>query len=221
MSSIICKSFNYKHIIWDWNGTLLNDAWLFVEIMNTILKQRNMSTITLKQYRQIFGFPVKDYYIKLGFDLEKEAFEKCGMEFIKEYEKRRYDADLFPEAIITLSKLNNMGVSHSILSAQHQSLLEDLINYYSIQEYFIQILGLNNHFAHSKTENGANWINNHTVEKEFILMIGDTDHDYEVAQAMGIDCILINNGHHSIDRLQKTGAIILQNLNHVSCFFNI
>ena len=63
-------------VIWDWNGTLLDDGWLFVEVMNSILRSRGMNTITLEKYREIFGFPVKDYYLKLGFDLEKEPFEK-------------------------------------------------------------------------------------------------------------------------------------------------
>ena len=48
----------YQHIIWDWNGTLLNDAWLFVDIMNGILKQHDMEMITIKKYRDIFGFPI-------------------------------------------------------------------------------------------------------------------------------------------------------------------
>ena len=43
----------YKHIIWDWNGTLLNDAWLFVDIMNNVLENHNMETITVKKYRNI------------------------------------------------------------------------------------------------------------------------------------------------------------------------
>ena len=55
--------------------------------MNSILQQRNMETITIEKYREIFGFPVKDYYIKLGFDLEKEPFEESGLEFIKKYEE--------------------------------------------------------------------------------------------------------------------------------------
>ncbi|SVD25320.1 uncharacterized protein METZ01_LOCUS378174, partial [marine metagenome] len=69
-------SSKYKHIIWDWNGTLLDDGWLFVDVMNSILRRRGMDTITLEKYREIFGFPVKDYYLKLGFDLEKEPFEE-------------------------------------------------------------------------------------------------------------------------------------------------
>ena len=76
------KHSQYKHIIWDWNGTLLDDAWLFVDIMNCVLKDRNMDTITLEKYRNIFRFPVEDFYRILGFDLKKESFLECGLEFI-------------------------------------------------------------------------------------------------------------------------------------------
>ena len=39
-----------KHIIWDWNGTLVNDAWLFVELMNEELGQRNLPHINIQKY---------------------------------------------------------------------------------------------------------------------------------------------------------------------------
>ena len=72
----------YKHIMWDWNGTLVDDAWLCVEIMNKSLEKRNLQTITVEDYRQVFKFPVKDYYVELGFDFQSEPFEVCGLEFI-------------------------------------------------------------------------------------------------------------------------------------------
>lgn len=211
----------FKHIIWDWNGTLLNDGWLFVDVMNIILKQREMNTITLEKYREIFGFPVKDYYTKLGFDLEKEPFEQSGMEFIKGYEKRRYEAQLYPQAVPLLTKLKTLGINHSILSAQHQTLLNDLTQYYNIHDYFIKIIGLDNHFAHSKVENGIRWVNKLNLNPQEILMIGDTDHDFEVAEAIGIDCLLISHGHHCTTRLQKTGAKVVHGLNDIFQLFDI
>ena len=77
------KPFNYKHIIWDWNGTLINDAWLFVDVMNKFLTQRKLKSINVNKYRDIFGFPIKKYYEKLGFNLSKEPFEKLGLIFIE------------------------------------------------------------------------------------------------------------------------------------------
>ena len=145
----------YKHIIWDWNGTLLDDAWLFVDIMNGVLKNHNMDTITVEKYRKIFGFPVEDYYIKLGFDLNKESFQKSGMEFISAYNKRRYEAELYPIAKTILSKLMSRDIQHSILSAQHQFLLDDLTKHYNIRKYFTEINGLNDYYAHSKIDKGT------------------------------------------------------------------
>ena len=180
-----------------------------------------METITLEKYREIFGFPVKDYYIKLGFDLEKEPFEECGLEFIKEYENRRYEAELYPETSFLLTKLRAAGISHSILSAQHQNLLDDLIQFYNIRHHFINIIGLNNHYARSKIDNGISWIKKLHIDSKKILMIGDTDHDFEAAKAMGVDCLLLSQGHHCPTRLEKTGAKVFQDLNDVGNFFQI
>ena len=178
-----------------------------------------MEMITLERYRKIFGFPVKDYYIKLGFDLEMEPFEECGLEFIKEYENRRYEAELYPEVSGLLTKLGAAGIRHSILSAQHQNLLDDLIQFYKIRHHFIKIIGLNNHYARSKIENGISWIKKLHLDSKKILMIGDTDHDFETAEAMGVDCFLLSQGHQSPQRLKKTGAKVFHDLNDISHFF--
>ena len=58
----------YKHILWDWNGTLLDDMWLCVESLNRILKKRERPPLDEKTYKETFSFPVKKYYETLGFD---------------------------------------------------------------------------------------------------------------------------------------------------------
>ena len=180
-----------------------------------------MKMISLEKYREIFTFPVKDYYLELGFDLEKEPFEISGLEFIKAYEKRKYDARLYPEVFFLLNELSKRGISHSILSAQHQALLNDLTQFYNIHDYFISIIGLDNHFAKSKIENGIEWMSRTNLNHQEILMIGDTNHDFEVARAIGIDCILLSHGHHCSSRLKKTGTLVFQNLMDVLSFFKI
>ena len=112
-----------------------------------------------------------------------------------------------------------MGINHSILSAQHQLLLDDLTQYYNISNHFIQVIGLDNHYAHSKMENGIRWVNRLKLNLQEILLIGDTDHDFEVAEVIGIDCLLLSHGHHSPARLQKTGATVVQRLNDVFQLF--
>jgi phosphoglycolate phosphatase len=199
----------YKHIIWDWNGTLIDDAWLCVEILNNILKKRGLNAITIDDYREHFTFPVRDYYIKLGFDFSVEPFEVCGMEFIHDFKNRKFEASLYTQMESILDKLTKIGISHSILSAQNQTLLDETVAHYQLQNKFEGVNGLDDHYAHSKVNIGIFWIETLNYDHKEVIMIGDTVHDYEVAQAMGTDCILISSGHNSRERLENTGVLVL------------
>ena len=44
------KTPQIKYVIWDWNGTLINDSWLFVELMNDELRLRRLPEITVEDY---------------------------------------------------------------------------------------------------------------------------------------------------------------------------
>ena len=63
---------------------------------------------------------------------------------------------------------------------------------YNISHLFTGLNGLSDHYAHSKVELGINWLSKLGFESQEVVMIGDTVHDLEVAQAMGTDCILIS-----------------------------
>ena len=206
----------YKHIIWDWNGTLINDAWLCVVIMNNILEKRGLDLITIDDYREQFTFPVRDYYIKLGFDFSVEPFEVCGMEFINDFKKRKFDAFLFTHIESVLDELSRIGITHSILSAQNKQILAETVAHYQIQNRFLGINGLDNYYAYSKVNIGKAWIARLSYNPAEVVMIGDTVHDFEVAQAMGTDCILISSGHNSRDRLEKMGVLVLDSPQEVT-----
>ena len=61
----------YKHILWDWNGTLLDDSWLCVEVLNDLLKEQGKDPISLKTYRNHFNFPVIHFYKYGNKNLER------------------------------------------------------------------------------------------------------------------------------------------------------
>ena len=120
-----------------------------------------------------------------------------------------------------LYKLMSMNIKHYILSAQHQTLLDDLTNYYNVRKYFTDIIGLNNYYAHSKIDKGIEWMKKIGLDPLEILLIGDTDHDFEVAQALGTDCLLLSHGHNSHSRLTQTGAPVIHNLKNIFQIFTL
>ncbi|MBN2013154.1 HAD family hydrolase [candidate division KSB1 bacterium] len=205
----------YEHIIWDWNGTLLDDTWLCVDIMNGMLQQRQLPIMTVDYYTQIVEFPIIEYYRKLGFDFSREPFSVVAAEFINEYERRKCECQLRVGAVETLQMNIDSGITQSILSASRQSYLDDVVEKFDLNEMFIGINGLDDHYAAGKIDIGQLWMSNMIISADRVLMIGDTDHDYEVAQALGIECILITGGHQNQQRLAACGVPVIESFDEI------
>ena len=202
----------YAHIIWDWNGTLIDDAWLCVDVMNSILKEHALPEISLERYRNLFDFPVRDYYVKLGFDFERLPFDEVGMEFMHRYNARHDEVNLFPEVRHVLDFVSHKGLTQSILSArEHNELVEETMKL-GVKPYFHKIFGIEDHYAYGKTTVGFQLIKELDYPRSEILFVGDTLHDAEVAEKIGVDCLLIANGHQSVERIQNTGLPMADSL---------
>lgn len=204
-----------KTIIWDWNGTLLDDINICIETINCLLGERSKKPIDKQIYREIFTFPVKDYYIKAGFDFEKEPFEKPALEFIETYEQRIVEANLFSDVNETLARLHNDGHSQMILSAMQHDFLISLVESHSIAHFFTKISGIDNHYAAGKIESGKSLLNSLNGHPKEVILIGDTIHDHEVGQELGIEVILVSRGHQSEERLRTTGRRIARSLGEI------
>ena len=201
-----------KHIIWDWNGTLVDDAQRCVDIMNGIRSKRSMSLITLDEYRDLFDFPVVEYYKKIGFNLNEHPFEILSDEFISEYISTRNNLPLQQGAIEALSFFQQLKLSQCVLSATQSEALRQTLQEHQVAHFFKTVLGLDHHYADGKAHLGETWLQLNNINKEQVLFIGDTLHDKEVAEQMGVQYILIAQGHHSKDRLKESSASVLNNL---------
>ena len=203
------KKSKYKHIIWDWNGTLFDDAHLCVEILNTMMAKRGLQNITIESYRMEFGFPVIDFYKMRGFDFEQEDFDDIANEYISLYNSNRSQCKLRDNVIEVLQAIEEAGLKQSILSAYHQKLLEQIVEQTGIRSFFESLSGLNDYYANCKIDLGKKLIEGLGLDAGQALLIGDTVHDFEVSKEIGCDCILLTDGHQSRDRLEKCGVEIL------------
>jgi phosphoglycolate phosphatase len=203
----------YKHIIWDWNGTLFNDVHICLDIINDILETRGYSRLSFEKYREIFTFPVKKYYEVAGVDFTKYPFEIVGKEWADTYELRRHEIDLFEKVEEVLSKVKQHGMKQYILSAYVKKELVTVIENHGLTGFFEEIYGLDDVYAHSKVELGLELVSKLGTGKSSAVLVGDTLHDYEVAQVMGIDCILTASGHQTKERLSEAGVPVFNSIN--------
>lgn len=206
------NSAKYTHLIWDWNGTLQNDAWLCLEIINALLEKYHQAPLSLSYYREIFGFPVRNYYEKAGFDFQVASYETLAAEYISAYDRRSRACDLQPQAVDILEFCAERDFSQYVLSASQQHPLEQIIAHYGLGKYFCQVVGLSDYYGQGKVENGKALVAQLNVPADHIVLIGDTKHDYEVAQAIGIDCVLFSGGHQAKERLAACGTLVIEDL---------
>ncbi len=203
---------SYKHVVWDWNGTLMDDGWLSLEITNEMMARRGLATISAEHYQGAFGFPLRGYVRKLGFDLEKETFEEISDEFTSVYEHRRRECRLQPGAMEVLEAIGAAGLQQSLLSAYEQQSLEEMVAHFQLNGVFAQVVGLDDHYAEGKIRRGQYWMENNVCAASKVVLVGDTVHDWEAARAMGVDCVLVPGGHQSRQRLAGTGCRVVRYL---------
>jgi phosphoglycolate phosphatase len=208
-------------IIWDWNGTLLNDVDMCIESINFLLQERNLKPLSRKQYRDIFTFPVRNYYEIAGFDFERESWDQVAHEFMDLYFSKLDKAAVFPDASMVLDSFQQRGFRQFMVSAmKHESLISS-VKGKGLYGYFEDISGIQDHFASSKVDMAGRFVREKKLNLKKTCLIGDSIHDHEVAEELGICCLLVAHGHQSFERLKETGCEVIHDLQETLKSFRI
>lgn len=203
---------HHRHLLWDWNGTLVDDLDLCVDIVNGMLGRRQLPRIDVPAYHAQFDFPVRGFYERLGFDLQGDAFAELSQEFIGEFDARRLEAQLHDGVDALLARVTASGREQSILSAHRQVTLHEIVALRGIDRHFSTMAGLDDAHAHGKIDRGHALVQELALPPQALILVGDTLHDLEVARALGIDCVLVARGHHAKERLRASGARVVDDL---------
>jgi phosphoglycolate phosphatase len=203
------KLKNYRHAVWDWNGTLLDDTWLCCEALNQLLAAEKRPKLETDRYRKIFEFPAIKVYEKLGFPINDGNFEALSARFMSAYENQKSQCVLHSQSTLILQKLSDHGLSHSILSAYEHRLLEQTLIDHGVAHHFVKISGSDDIYAGSKEQRAKAHLHDLNHHPDDVVYLGDTAHDLEAAKAMGVDCILIAHGYQHRDNLSSLGARVI------------
>lgn len=199
------KNTNYSTVLWDWNGTVLNDLDATMQAVNDLLAVYEKPPITLEQYYSYIDTPIYKFYEHI-FDLSVVTMEMIKPIYGKAYADREGMIALTRGAEEALRSLEKAGKKQYILSAAH---IDDVVIYtekYGITDIFRRIEAAADYEAGSKIERGKRLMLEEGIDPSTCVMIGDTLHDLETADALGVDCILFSGGHTDYATLAKTGV---------------
>jgi len=205
------------HVVWDWNGTLFDDLATCVAVADTLLAEYGLPALNgIDDYRARFRFPVVDYYADLGFDTSPSGnFDAAARRYIELYGPAAADCALHDGAVETLAALHGSGVRQVLISAsQHDNLVEQ-VTPFGLDEFLDGILGIEDIYAASKEALARRWLGEEGLRPSDVLFVGDSEHDFEIAHALGAACVLYSGGHHSRVRLESLGAPVVDDLRAV------
>ena len=200
-------------VLWDWNGTLLDDLELCVDALNRLLAIHGYSErYDRAAYLEIFGFPVQEYYLRAGFDFEKHPFDLLAKRYMDHYVPASRVCPVSAGGRETLDAIRAMGLRQVVLSASRIETLTQQVEQRGLRGCFDELLGLGDIYAKSKVELGKNWMAGQGLDPACAVMVGDTVHDAEVAAAMGTRCVLYAGGHQARHILEATGLPVIDRL---------
>ena len=186
-----------KYVLWDWNGTLLDDVPAAFNTANAMLRRRGLPQITRERYREAFGFPVRDFYAAVGFRLDEENWDAMAVEY---HDLLRSDPAqrLRDGAMAALECVRQAGAGQSIISALRQDMLDADTAKAGVRPFMDRVWGVDNLDGATKLSRARALMKELRLDPSATVMIGDTLHDLETARELGAACVLADVGHQSL-----------------------
>jgi phosphoglycolate phosphatase len=195
----------YDVIVWDWNGTLLDDSYFTHKVISKIMNEEGLAPITIEQYRKHFGFPIANYYASIGLPSFGTEFDRVAHKFVEGYRLYNDELSLYKDSIHLLEAVKSSEKKQYVLSAAKSDDLKMQMGRFNIMHYFNDISGANDIYAHGKIDQAKamkTYFDTQGYKKG--VYIGDTDHDYEVSQVLGFDFCFSAEGHQCVSKIDIT-----------------
>ncbi|MDR5880952.1 HAD hydrolase-like protein [Caballeronia sp. LZ032] len=211
---------NEAHIVWDWNGTLLNDVSIALEATNRALRHFKLGELSLEDYRALYCVPVHDFYSSiLGREILDAELDAIGVIFNDYYRDAIHLAPLAHDAREVIAS----RTSQSICSLLKHPVLAGMIRRFEIDAYFCYVHGRDLPLTRNgKLDHLVAHIDllkeTHGVEAGAIVVIGDSIDDALAARAAGVHAVLYSSGTHSHERLSQVGVPVAHSLMQAATF---
>ncbi len=201
------------HIVWDWNGTLLDDLHIVIEAVNRSVGLLGIDPIDEDAYRDHFTRPVRSFYDSLlGRMITDPEWDRLNQGFHDHYYTLVPAAQLAPDAIEALRAVEDSGWGQSLLSMSPQPYLEWVVAAVGIEEHFELIDGLSGVTGGTKAEHMEAHLATLGLDPSRTVVIGDTPDDAAAARHVGSAVILYDGGSHHLPALEDVGAPIAHTL---------
>lgn len=201
------------HVVWDWNGTLLDDLDLVVMAASAACATLGRHPVTAEEYRASFTRPIETSYERLlGRTLVAGEWQALSMKFHGSYQASLSRARLATDATDAIEVVARAGLSQSVLSMWIHRELVPLVESFDLMEWFLRVDGQPTFGGGKKEEHLHRHLDALGFRGDQVLVIGDTVDDAHAAAAVGAACVLVDSGPHFREALAETGFPVTTSL---------
>ena len=199
------------HLVWDWNGTLLDDLTLVVSSTNHAFKAIGGPSVQADEHRRQFRRPISDYYAEvLERAVDAEEFERLDGIFHDAYRVGLTTVSLAADATAAIKAWPG---TQSLLSMWFHDELIPAVETYGLTGVFTRVDGLRTTVGGDlKAGHLATHLAELGVPGDQVVMIGDSLDDAAAAESVGGVCVLYTGGFTDPDRLRASGLPVADTL---------
>ncbi|MER5769092.1 HAD hydrolase-like protein [Streptomyces sp. NPDC001985] len=205
------------HLVWDWNGTLLDDVTAVIAATNAAFAEigLGLEPITLERYRELYCIPIPLFYERLMGRLPTAAeWELMDGAFHRHYIEQRTGCGLTSGVELLLDQWRLAGHSQSLLSMYEHDQLVPVVRGYGIESHFVRVEGRKGPSGGSKALHMERHLRAlaDTAPPERTVVIGDAVDDAVAAAHVGARAVLYTGGSHSRASLEAVGVPVVDTL---------
>ena len=202
-----------SHLVWDWNGTLLDDLAIVVEAVNASIGVFGLNPVTADDYRDHYTRPVRHFYDRLfGRIVEDDEWLRLNTTFHEVYFELATDVDLVPGAREAIELLASSGWSQSLLSMSPQDWLDGIVDRLGLRERFEIVDGLSGSTGGLKAAHLDQHLRVLEIEARDVVVVGDTPDDVAAARHVGARAVLFHGGSHHLEALESEGVPVAETM---------
>ena len=202
-----------SHVVWDWNGTLLDDLEIVIESLNVGIGRFGLPPIDDRQYRDHFTRPVRSFYQSLfGRPVSDKEWKSLNKIFHDEYFSRVHSASLADDALEAIALTEQKGWNQSVLSMTTHDELIEIVASHGITDRFVRIEGLQTPTGGLKAAHLEQHLANLGIDPANAVVVGDTPDDAMAAQTVGASVVLYDGGSHHVPVLEAAAAPVAHTL---------